>query len=108
MSERTLEEKARINGGPLLSRLVEARKRCAEICRKTRAPKISVEPVWNDDYVFIDVSLMDAISALGKMDVQRKTCCFCDEKFATMDELKKHSAGCVEHPAVKAHAYSPA
>jgi len=101
VSERTVEEKARINGGPLLSRLVEARKRCAEICRKTRAPKISVEPAWNDDYLFVDVTLQDAISALGKMDVQRKTCCFCGTAFSTMDELKTHSAGCLEHPAVK-------
>lgn len=85
-----IEDKVRTHGGPLLSRLANVQKRAADISMKRRPPKISNPAEWGDDHIYIDVTLKDVASAIGKMDVLTKTCPLCEEVFLTRGALKSH------------------
>ena len=95
---RPLSDQVRSHGGPLLSRIAAAKKRALALARKERAPKISLPPRWDDDYIFIQTTLDDTLSALQKAHTRSMTCCFCTVPFESIEALKKHSAGCTAHP----------
>lgn len=89
----TLEEQVRASGG-LLVRLHDARKRAVAIARKQRPPQIRGK--WDDDWLVIDVTLQDALSAIGKLEVRSRTCPLCERPVARRSDLPGHVRGCVQ------------
>jgi hypothetical protein len=97
VTERSLDDQVRYSGGPLLVRLGVARTRALELARKERPPMISNPPKWSDDWLFIDVTLRDAVASIGILDVRSKTCLFCDTACASREDLAQHlrASGCI-------------
>ena len=96
-----LFDQVRTRGGPFLQRLEEAKRRAVRIASKLERPRMHTPPRWDDDNIFIEATLEDALSSIRKLHVRSNTCCFCLQAFPDINRLKAHGSGCEAHPLYK-------